>query len=161
MSDNFSSKKDPSEILQLVSFKIGPEEFGIDILQVQEINKVTSVTKIPNSPSFIEGVLNLRGRVIPIIDLRLRLNLEKIAHTSNTRIIVVNVRSRTVGFIVDAVSEVLRIPDSIIEEPPLLITGINTEFISSVVKMEDRILILIDLEKIISLDNYNNVEKVL
>ncbi len=161
MEDNNLSNQDSSEILQLVSFKIGREEFGIDILQVQEINKITSVTKIPNSPYFIEGVINLRGRVIPIIDLRMRLGLEKITHTNNTRIIVVNVSGRTVGFIVDAVSEVLRIPASITEEPPQIISGIDTEFIKSVGKLEDRILILIDLEKIISYENCHQVETAL
>ncbi len=139
-----------SELLQLVSFKIGNEEFGVDILNVQEINKMTQVTKVPNSPDFVEGVINLRGRVIPVIDLRLRLGLPRKEHDKDTRIIVVEIERRTIGFIVDAVSEVLRIPASVTEAPPELVSGINSEFIKSVGKLEDRLLILIDLNKILT-----------
>ncbi len=139
-----------SELLQLVSFKIGNEEFGVDILNVQEINKMIQVTKLPNSPDFVEGVINLRGRVIPVIDLRLRLGLPRREHDKDTRIIVVEIERRTIGFIVDAVSEVLRIPASVTEAPPELVSGINSEFIKSVGKLEDRLLILIDLNKILT-----------
>jgi len=149
MSEITNSKNDLSDLLQLVSFKIGNEEFAIDILKVQEIIKIISITKVPNSPYYVEGVINLRGRVIPIIDLRTRLGLEKIAHNNETRIIVVELHGTIVGFIVDAVNEVLRISKSITEVPPDLVVGINSEFIESVGKLDDRILILINLEKII------------
>ena len=145
-----NNKTEMSDLLQLVSFKIGAEEFGVDILKVQEINKMTSITKVPNAPDFVEGVINLRGRVIPIIDLRTRLGLEKIEHTKDPRIIVVDLNGKTVGFIVDAVSEVLRIPASITEAPPEMVTGYNSDFIQSVGKLEDRLLILIDLGKVLS-----------
>lgn len=150
MSIAAQSKTESSEILQLVSFKIANEEFGVDILNVQEINKMTQITRVPNSPDFVEGVINLRGRVIPIIDLRTRLKLEKKEHDKDTRIIVVDLGKRTVGFIVDAVKEVLRIPVSITEAPPEIVSGIDSEFIKSVGKLEDRLLILIDLEKILT-----------
>jgi purine-binding chemotaxis protein CheW len=133
----------------LVSFKIGAEEFGVDILKVQEINKMTQITKVPNAPDFVEGVINLRGRVIPIIDLRTRLGLEKIDHTKDTRIIVVELDGKTVGFIVDAVNEVLRIPANITEKPPELVAGIDADYITAVGKLEDRLLILLDLNKIL------------
>jgi len=149
MPEVTNSKNDLSDLLQLVSFKIGKEEFAIDILKVQEIIKIISITKVPNSPYYVEGVINLRGRVIPIIDLRTRLGLERIAHNNETRIIVVELHGNTVGFIVDAVNEVLRISKSITEIPPDLVVGINSEFIESVGKLDDRILILINLEKII------------
>jgi len=149
MSSENQNKSESNELLQLVSFKIGNEEFGVDILNVQEINKMTQITKVPNSPQFVEGVINLRGRVIPVIDLRTRLNLEKKEHDKDTRIIVVEMHTSTVGFIVDAVNEVLRIPVSITEAPPELVTGIDSEFIKSVGKLEDRLLILIDLNKIL------------
>lgn len=144
------SKTETTELLQLVSFKIANEEFGVDILNVQEINKMTAITKVPNAPDFVEGVINLRGRVIPIIDLRTRLKLEKKEPDKDTRIIVVEISGKTVGFIVDAVKEVLRIPISITEAPPELVTGIDSEFIRSVGKLEDRLLILIDLEKVLT-----------
>ncbi len=143
-------QKDNQELLQLVSFNVGSEEFGIDILKVQEIIRLINITEVPNSPDFIDGIINLRGKVIPVIDLRVRLGLTKIAHNNSTRIIVVEVNSMTVGFIVDAVSEVLRIPRNITEPPPSMAAGMNSEFITAVGKLEDRLLILLDLEKILS-----------
>jgi purine-binding chemotaxis protein CheW len=155
MSNIQDRKAETGEILQLVSFKIGNEEFGVNILNVQEINKMTQITKVPNAPEFVEGVINLRGRVIPVINLRTRLKLEKKESDKDTRIIVVDIEKNTVGFIVDGVSEVLRIPVSITEAPPEIVAGVDSEFIKSVGKLEDRLLILIDLDKILS-----NKEKV-
>jgi purine-binding chemotaxis protein CheW len=139
-----------SELLELVSFKIGNEEFGVDISNVKEIMKMLQITKVPNSPDFVEGVINLRGRVIPIIDLRCRLHIEKREQDKDTRIIVVELNNSTVGFIVDAVKEVLRIPVSVTEAPPEMVTGYNSDFIQSVGKLEDRLLILIDLSKVLT-----------
>lgn len=150
MKDRANLKNDTSEILQLVSFMIGDEEYGVDILMVQEIIRMMQVTKVPNAPDFVDGVINLRGRIIPVIDLRCKLGLSRKEHDKNTRIIVVEVSGKTVGFIVDAVTEVLRIPANITEPPPDLITSVNSEFIKAVGKLEDRLLILIDLEKILS-----------
>lgn len=141
-----------SEILQLVSFKIGNEEFGVDILKVQEIIKMIQITKVPNSPVFVEGVINLRGRVIPVIDLRTKLGMKKIEIDKNSRIVVVEIDGKTIGFIVDAVSEVLRIPRNITEAPPPMVAGIDAEYITAIGKLEDRLLILLDLEKILSLE---------
>lgn len=160
MSTVTHSKTESTELLQLVSFKIANEEFGVDILNVQEINKMTTITKVPNAPEFVEGVINLRGRVIPIIDLRTRLKLERKEHDKDTRIIVVEIVGRTVGFIVDAVKEVLRIPMNITEAPPELVTGIDSEFIRAVGKLEDRLLILIDLEKVLSSSDHAQLQKV-
>lgn len=157
MAKENNSKVETSEILQLVSFKIGNEEFGVDILNVQEINKMVEITKVPNCPEFIEGIINLRGRVIPIIDLRTRLRLPKIEHDKDTRIIVVEIAGKIIGFIVDSVQEVLRVPVSITEAPPEIVTGINSEFIKSVGKLEDRLLILIDMEKILSTTEHSGL----
>ena len=110
---------------------------------------MTQITKVPNSPDFVEGVINLRGRVIPVIDLRTRLHLVRKQYDKDTRIIVVEINKKTIGFIVDAVSEVLRIPTNITEAPPAIVSGIDSEFIKSVGKLEDRLLILIDLNKIL------------
>jgi len=158
MPEIIDTKKELSDLLQLVSFKIDEEEFGVDILKVQEIIKIISITKVPNSPYFVEGIINLRGKVIPIIDLRKRLGLERIAHTNDTRIIVVELENKIVGFIVDAVYEVLRISRSITEVPPELVTGINSEYITAVGKLDDRILILLDLEKILSINEKKQLE---
>jgi purine-binding chemotaxis protein CheW len=138
-----------NELLQLVTFKLDVEEFGIDILRVQEIIRIMSITKVPNSPEFIEGVINLRGRVIPVINLRKRLLLPTIEKDNKTRVIVVELSGKTVGFIVDEVNEVLRIPKSITEPPPEMTAGIDSDYITSVGKLEDKLLILLDIEKLV------------
>jgi purine-binding chemotaxis protein CheW len=142
------NRQEVSELLQLVSFKMGNEEFGIDILNVKEINRMVNITKIPNSPEYVEGIINLRGQVIPVIDLRTKLGMPKKEADNDTRIVVVDIEGRTVGFLVDAVSEVLRIPKNITEAPPELTTGINSEYITAVGKLEDRLLTMIDLNKV-------------
>jgi purine-binding chemotaxis protein CheW len=142
-------KAETEEVLQLVSFNIGQEEFGLDIQSIQEINRVAEVTRVPNSPEFVSGVINLRGKVIPIIDLRMRFGFSSKENDKNTRIIVVELASMVVGFIVDAVREVIRIPKKIIEPPPSIVAGIGSEFITAVAKLEDRLLILLDLERIL------------
>ncbi len=153
-----NKKNNIDELLQLVSFKIGSEEFGIDILRVQEINRMLKVTKVPNSPEYVDGVVNLRGRIIPVVDLRSRMLMPRKEYDKSTRIIVVELNSNTIGFVVDEVNEVLRIPKSITEEPPSMVSGINTDFITAVGKLEDRILILLDLEKLVDVSEVNLAE---
>ena len=149
MSSNPENKNESTELFQLVSFKIDNEEFGIDILNVQEINKMTQITKVPNSPKFVEGVINLRGRVIPVVNLRVKMDLPNKEYDKDTRIIVVDLTGKTVGFLVDSVSEVLRIPRNIMEPPPSIVAGINSNYITAVGKLEDGLLILLDLEQIL------------
>jgi len=144
-----------SEILKLVSFCIGDEEYGVDILRVQEINRTMEVTRVPNAPSYVEGVINLRGRVIPVVDLRARFGMPRKEWDKNTRIVVVELRGVTVGFVVDSVNEVLRIPRNVTEPPPGLATGANAEYITGVGKLEDRLLILLDLEKVVGIEDLN------
>jgi purine-binding chemotaxis protein CheW len=138
------------DLLQLVSFAIGDEEFGVEILKVQEINRMISVTQVPNSPHYVDGVINLRGKVIPIIDLRTRIGMPRKEHDKDTRIIVVDLEGKNVGFVVDSVSEVLRIPSNVTEPPPVLASGVESSYITSVAKLEDRLIILLDLEKVLS-----------
>lgn len=148
------------DILQLVSFKIGKEEFGVDILKVQEIIRMMKITQVPNSPDYVDGVVNLRGKVIPVVDLRKRLGLEIKERDKNTRIIVVELENKTIGFIVDEVNEVLRIPRNITEAPPKLVSGIDSEYITAVGKLEDRLLILLDLEKVFNNEEHAELEAV-
>jgi purine-binding chemotaxis protein CheW len=136
-------------LLQLVSFNIGEEEFGVDILKVQEINRMCAVTRVPNAPEYVDGVINLRGKVIPIIDLRSRLGMPRKEHGKNTRIIVVEVGGKVIGFVVDAVREVLRIPGNVTEPPPSILGSVREEYITAVGKLDDRLLILLDLEKVL------------
>ena len=143
-------KRQDAELMQLVTFSIGEEEFGVDILKVQEIIRTMEITKVPRAPHFVEGVINLRGKVIPIIDLRKRFGLESRDHDKHTRIIVIEIKSMIVGFVVDSVSEVLRIPSSTVEPPPPVLAGLESEYISGVGKLEDRLLILLDLDRLLS-----------
>jgi purine-binding chemotaxis protein CheW len=140
------------ELLQLVSFNIDAGGFGIDILQVQEIIRMLEVTRIPNAPQHVEGVINLRGRIIPIVDLRSRLGIARKEHDNNTRIVVVELSGTVVGFVVDAVREVLRVPKSVTEPPPQIVGGVDAAFITAVGKLEDRLLILLDMEKVFSVE---------
>ena len=138
-----------TDLLQLVTFKLGNEEFGLDILKVKEIIKPVAITKMPNSPYYVEGVINLRGEVIPVINLRKRLNLAENEQNSKTRIIVIETNKKTTGFIVDEVNEVLRIPENIMEATPELVSGVDSEYIIGVGKLDDRLLIHMDIEKIL------------
>lgn len=136
--------------LQIVTFKIGKEEFSVDILKVQEIIRVIEITRVPRSPRFVEGVINLRGKVIPVLDLRKRFGLKSIEKDKDTRIIVVESSGRTVGLIVDSVSEVLRLNASTVEPPPEIVGGVDSEYVEGVGKLEDRLIILLNLDKVLS-----------
>jgi purine-binding chemotaxis protein CheW len=149
-----------NELLQLVSFTLGDEEFGVDILKVQEINRMVAITRVPNTAEYVEGVINLRGKVIPIIDMRKRFGIKPKEDDKNTRIVVIELSGKVVGFVVDSVSEVLRIPRSITEPPPPIIAGIEADYITAVGKLEDRLLILLDLEKVFSEENYKELREV-
>lgn len=137
------------EVLQLVTFKLGDEEYGIDILKVQEINRMTEITTMPKAPFSVEGVINLRGKVIPVVNLRKKFGLDIKEVDAQSRIIVVDIGS-TVGLIVDSVSEVLRISSDTIEPPPPLTGGIGSEYIMGIGKLEDRLIILLDIDKLLS-----------
>ena len=147
--DGNSHKKD-DQLLQLVTFSTGDEEFGVDILKVQEIILPMAITKVPKAPEFVEGVINLRGKVIPVIDLRRRFGLKSKTQDKYTRIIVIEINQMIVGFVVDSSSEVLRIPANTVEPPPPVVAGLESEYISGVGKLEDRLLILLDLDRLLS-----------
>ena len=147
-----------AQLLQLVTFNIAEEEFGVDILSVQEIIRLMQVTPVPRAPVCIEGVINLRGKVIPVIDMRKRFNLPAVERDSHTRIIVMEFgSSKIVGFLVDAVSEVLRIPASTVEPPPAVVSGVGSEYIKGVGKLDDRLLILLDLDSLLAGMDISNI----
>jgi purine-binding chemotaxis protein CheW len=154
-----AQKKD-DELIQLVTFSIGEEEFGVDILKVQEIIRTMEITKVPRAQVFVEGVINLRGKVIPIIDLRRRFGLSSKAHDKHTRIIVIEINNMIVGFVVDSVSEVLRIPSGTVEPPPPVVAGMDSEYINGVGKLQDRLLILLDLDKLLSSEDLEALAQV-
>ena len=135
---------------QYVSFILDKEEYGIDILKVQEIIRFESLTRIPKSPPFIEGVLNLRGKVVPVMDLRTRFGLPKGERDRKTRIIVVNVNGKEMGLIVDEVSEVIQIDSDQVSPLPPMGASISAEYIRGMARIEDRLRILLNVERILS-----------
>ena len=149
-----------NELLQLVTFHIANEEFAVDILNIQGINRMVEITKVPNAPEFGEGIINLRGRVIPLICLRKRLGMPEREYDKATRFIVVEMNSRVIGFIVDSVSEVLRISSSITEHTPPMVSSIDSEFITGIAKLNDRLLILLDLERVLTYSQQKELDKI-
>ena len=145
-----ASTQSNETIYQLVSFVTENEEFGVDILKVQEIIRTVEITRVPKSPDFVEGVINLRGKIVPVIDLRKRFGIRSKERDNETRIIVVELTDKVVGFLVDKVKEVIRVEKSVIEPPPELTTNVNSNYITGVAKLQDRLLILLDLNKVLS-----------
>jgi purine-binding chemotaxis protein CheW len=149
LDDNIKTQLS-GKTLQAVTFALGSEEYGVDIAQVQEINRMVTITHVPRAPKFMEGVINLRGQLIPIIDLRTRFGMDRSERTKNTRIVVTEIGTKRIGMVVDSVSEVLRIPVEQIEDAPDLVAGADTEYIRGVGKMGDRLIIMLDLARIIT-----------
>lgn len=149
-----------SDILQLVTFKIGNEQFAVDILKVQEINRMKEITKIPNAPFHVEGVVNLRGKVIPIVNLRKKFGLPEKENDEQSRIMIMDILGTTMGLIVDGVDEVLRIPSDTVEPPPPLSVGISMEFVKGIAKIEDRLIILVDLKSLFGAGDIAMIEEV-
>lgn len=139
---------DNVEIFQFVTFHIGKEEYGVDILDVQEIIRMTSISQLPNISNKIDEIVNLRGIVIAVMDLRKRFGLESRNHDSQTRIVVVKINDRLMGGVVDAVLEVLRIPANTVESQTSLTDNITTDYVSGIAKLKDRLVLLIDLGRI-------------
>ena len=140
---------------QLVVFGLGKEEFGIDISRVREIVRLQNITAIPQSMDFVEGIVNLRGQIVPIVDLckRFRVANSTSVEEAARRIIVVNMAEQNIGVLVDGVSEILRIPDESIEPtPPIVAGGVSADFIRGVAKVENRLIIVLDLDRIFSVE---------
>ncbi|MFZ5813764.1 MAG: chemotaxis protein CheW [Bacillota bacterium] len=137
-------------VTQVVVFQLGKELYGADISVVLEVSPLLRVTKVPRTPSYIEGVTNLRGRVIPVVDLRKRLGLPPVAHTKSTRIAVAELEGGKIGMIVDAVVEVLRVPASAVEPPSPMFSKVDNENVLGVAKVDDRLIILLDLARVLA-----------
>ena len=137
--------------LKLIIFKLGREEYGMDILRVQEIKRMMSITRVPSTPPFIKGVINLRGSVLPVIDLRIRLGLVETELGDAARIIVIMANDTTVGFIVDEVVEVTTINTQNIEVAHALSTGLSTEYISGIAKADNRLFIMLNPDSIVNI----------
>ena len=136
----------------LATFVLSGEEYGVDVRLVQEIIRITEITPIPRAPEFVRGVINLRGRIIPVVDLKRKLGLGEVAPSRQARIVVVKIRERLIGLLVDGASQVLKVPVSSIEPPPEEFVEIDSSYIRGVAKLQDRLIILVDLAKILALE---------
>lgn len=143
---------------QLVVFQLSEQTYGIDIASVYEIIRMETITRVPRTPDFVEGVINLRGRIIPVIDLSKRFNLAHSDRTNSSRIIIVDVGGNTIGMIVDAVSEVLRVSLGSIEPPPPMIHGIDAAYLKGIAVLDSRLVILLNLEKILCEHERNELQ---
>ena len=165
MAESYSSRGDQGEsdtLMQLVGFNIAKELFGVDILMVQEIIRSAPITAVPNSPEFVEGVINLRGDIIPVIDLRKRLNLfSDKSETEHTWILILDIQGRITGFIVDMVTEVLKIEEEQIEHAPdIIVAGLESQYIRGVIDIDSELLILLDFNRILLIDEIKKLKSV-
>lgn len=139
-----------NDTYQFLTFALGQEEYGVEILKIQEIKGFSAITPLPNAPEFIKGVLNLRGTIVPIIDLRKKFSLPEVGYTKFTVIVVVQVQGKIMGFVVDAVSDVLNVAGTDIQPTPDLYGQVDTSFINGLARAGEKLVILLDIEKVLT-----------
>ena len=145
-----ASRADPAAARhEYLAFTLGREEYGIDILKVQEIRGYETVTRIANAPDFIKGVINLRGIIVPIVDLRIKFQLERVEYNQYTVVIILNLMDRVVGIVVDGVSDVLTLQSQQIKPAPEFSGALDTEYIRGLGSIDERMLILVDIERLL------------
>lgn len=152
---------DQKEIIgevKVIVFRLRDEEYGVEVSQVKSIEKLEHITRVPRTPKFVKGVINLRGVVTPIIDLRNRFALEEAAYTDSTRVIIVAVGELEVGLIVDAANDVIDIPVDAIEPPPEVVGGVEAAYLRGVAKLEKRLLILLNLDKVLNTEEIKQLD---
>ncbi len=149
------------QLMQLVGFMIGKELFGVNILMVQEIIRSAPITAVPNSPDFVEGVINLRGNIIPVIELRKRLGFATPdVSKEDSWILILDIQGRITGFIVDSVTEVLKIQESTIEPPPdIVVAGLESQYIRGVCEIDEKLLILLDFNRILLVEEIKKLKE--
>jgi purine-binding chemotaxis protein CheW len=135
---------------EYLTFTLGSEEYGVDILKVQEIRGYDTVTRIPDAPDFIKGVINLRGTIVPVIDLRLKFRLGEVSYNALTVMIILNIGARVVGMVVDSVSDVIALGDGQIRPPPEFGAALDTRYLAGLGTVDERMLILLDIEKLLT-----------
>jgi len=146
--------------IKFVIFRLGDEEFGAPIQQVHEILRMVEITRVPRAPQFIEGVINLRGKVMPVLDLRQRFELPQNTPIGQQRIMEVEIENQVLGMIVDSVTEVISVPVDAIETPPPMIADIGGEYLNGIAKLHDRIIILLNFDKVLSQQETQQIEQV-
>jgi len=145
---------------EFLTFTLGPEEYGIDILKVQEIRGYDAVTTIANTPNFIKGVINLRGIIVPIVDMRIKFKLENVSYDQLTVVIILNLASRVVGMVVDGVSDVIALTPEQIKTAPQFGATLDTQYLMGLGTVDERMLILVDIEKLMSSSDMELVDKI-
>lgn len=148
-----------SKVLQLVGFKTGDEYFGVPIAKVKEIVRVPEITAVPDTPAFLKGVINLRGRIIPVIEMNGRLGLAagQVRKKTN-RILVLELDGSVVGLLVDSSSEILKVPEELIEPPPGVISSLGAEYVTGVGKLKDKLIVLLDVAKLLSSEEMKKID---
>ncbi|WP_164215179.1 chemotaxis protein CheW [Virgibacillus sp. YIM 98842] len=147
--------------MKVVVFLMGDQQYGISIENVLGIEKLHAITNVPETSDFIKGVINLRGDITPVLDLKQRFKLGETAYREQTRILIVTMNDMQVGLIVDAATDVMDIDSAIIEDAPQMINGVKESFLNGVAKLEDKLLILLDLEYVLNLDEVNEVNEMM
>ncbi|SNS88544.1 CheW protein [Noviherbaspirillum humi] len=143
-------EQDPGQKTEVLAFRLGQEEYGVDILKVQEIRGYENVTRIANAPDFIKGVVNLRGLIVPIVDLRIRFQLGAPAYDQFTVVIIINIHGHTIGMVVDGVSDVTALSAEQIKPPPEMGGAVDTDYLLGLATLQDRMLILLDIDRLMS-----------
>jgi purine-binding chemotaxis protein CheW len=146
-----------TDLTQFVSFSVGNEDYGVHIEQVQEIIRMTEITALPQTDSYVKGIINLRGNIIPIIDMRTKFNMDAMNYSELTRVIVVNMKEKLVGIVVDSVSRVLELPENEIEAPPDIINGLSREYIDGIGKIDDNMIIILKIDEVLSADEIKRI----
>ncbi|GEB30927.1 MULTISPECIES: chemotaxis protein CheW [Brevibacillus] len=146
--------------VKVIVFRLKDEEYGVEVNQVKSIEKLEHITRVPRTPPFVKGVINLRGVVTPIIDLRNRFGLEESLYSESTRIIIVAVGELEVGLIVDAANDVIDIPVNAIEPPPEVVGGVEAAYLRGVAKLDKRLLILLNLDKVLSTEEIKQLDSI-
>jgi purine-binding chemotaxis protein CheW len=146
--------------MQMISFTVGEQEYGVDIQSVKEVIRQGEITALPRAPSFLKGIINLRGDVIPIVDLRERFALQAGTYSEASRVIVVEVGEKSVGMVVDRVSHVLRVSEDRIEAAPAWLGGTNSDFVRGVARVDERLVVLLDMEAVLTSDEMLQIARV-
>jgi purine-binding chemotaxis protein CheW len=155
------SKENAYTEKQLVLFGLDSEIYGVDISDVHEIIRMQPVTKVPKAPFYVEGIINLRGKVIPVVDIRKRFGLSGVEQTKDSRIVVVDIGGTTIGMIVDEVTEVIRIPSDSIEPPSEIVAAGDSDYLLGIARVDERMVILLDLDRLLPKSEMNHLEGVL
>lgn len=147
-----------SKVLQLVGFKTGNEYYGLPVGKIKEIVRVPEITNVPDAPYFLNGVINLRGRIVPVVEMSRRLGMASPGRKKSNRILVLELDGSTVGLLVDSASEILKVPEDLIEPPPGIISAVGAEYVTGVGKLKDKLIVLLDVSKLLSAEEMKKFE---